>query len=159
LQLGKRRVREPAGARELTHHQRDVHQQRAGGGEPEAGRIQRREGDVAYAELQWDDEVHQSYHERHRHEEDHDRAVGGENLIVVLGRQIAWVPARGHCELRAHHQRIDESAQQQHQSQQHIHDSDALMVDAGQPLPPQIGPGALPGGQHQDDEDADDNQH
>ena len=35
------------------------------------------------------DEVHQPDHERHRDEEDHQRAVRREDLIVVLGRQVA----------------------------------------------------------------------
>ena len=47
-------------------------------------RVQRRKGDVAHAELQRHDEVHQPDHERHRHEEDHDRAVGREDLVVVI---------------------------------------------------------------------------
>jgi hypothetical protein len=38
--------------------------------------------------------------------------------------------------LRAHHQCIDEAAQQHHQCQQAIHDADALVIDARDPLAP-----------------------
>ena len=75
--------------------------------------FKRREGDVAHAELQRHDEVHQPDHERHGDEEDHDRAVGGEDLVVVLGRQIALRP-EGERLLRAHHDRVGEAAQQHH---------------------------------------------
>ena len=88
-ELGQRRIRQPSGARELAHDQRNIDEQRAGGGEPEADRVERRERHVADAELQRHDEVHQPDHEGHRDEEDHQRAVGREDLVVVLGRQIA----------------------------------------------------------------------
>ena len=87
--LRQRRKRQPADARELADDQRDVDQQRAGGGQPEADRIEGRESDVAHAELQRHDEVHQPDDERHRGEEDHDGAVRREDLVVVLGRQVA----------------------------------------------------------------------
>ena len=45
--------------------------------------------------------------------------------------------------LRAHHDRVGEAAQQHHQREQRIHDADALVVDAGDPLAPQIGQIAL----------------
>jgi hypothetical protein len=47
------------------------------------------EGHVADAELQRDHEVHQSDDKQHRHEEDHDGAVRRENLVEMLGWQIA----------------------------------------------------------------------
>ena len=93
---------------------------------------------VAHAELQRHDKIHQPDDERHRHEEDHDRAVGGEDLIVVIGRQVPLRAADGHRLLRAHHDRVGEAAQQHDQRQEHIHDADALVIDAGQPFAPQI---------------------
>ena len=89
LQLGQRRIRQPAGAGELADHEGDIDQQRTGRGEPEPHGVERREGDVTHAELQRHHEVHQSDHERHGDEEYHDRAVRGEDLIVVLRRQVA----------------------------------------------------------------------
>ena len=41
--------------------------------------------------------------------------------------------------LRAHHQCVDEAAQQHHQSEKNIHHADALVVDAGDPVAPEIG--------------------
>ncbi len=94
-QLRQRWVWQPAGAREFTDHKRDVDQQRTGRGQPEANRVERRKRHVADAELQRHDEIHQSDHERHCHEEDHDGAVRGENLIVVLRRKET-IGAIGH---------------------------------------------------------------
>jgi hypothetical protein len=52
---------------------------------PAGGRRHRSPRRPTHAELERDDEVHQPDHERHRAEEDHDRAVGGEDLI-------GWLP-------------------------------------------------------------------
>ena len=113
-------------------------------------------GDVAHAELQRHDEVHQPDHERHGDEEDHDRAVGGEDLVVMLRRQVAldW-NANACCD--AHHDRVDEAAQQHHRGERDVHDADALMVDAGDPFAPQIRDPALDGdeGEHASDHDDD----
>ncbi len=46
------------------------------------------------------------YHERHRHEEDHDNAVGGKDLIVVVRWQEASFTSRGKRLLATHHDRI-----------------------------------------------------
>ena len=46
-----------------------------------------RERDVAGADLQRHDDIDQPNHHRHRDEEDHDRAVGGEDLVVMIRRQ------------------------------------------------------------------------
>ena len=89
------------------------------------------------AELQRHDEVHQPDDERHGDEEDHDRAVRREDLVVVLGRQDSPAPGR-RALLRAHQQRVDEAAQQHHHREHHVHHADALVVDARQPLAPDI---------------------
>ena len=87
------------------------------------------------------DEVHEPRDERHRHEEDHDDAVGGEDLVVVVRRQVAHGVAEGDRLLRAHHDGVGEAAQQHHQSQNDVHDADLLVVDAGDPVAPQRAPG------------------
>ena len=60
----------------------------------------------------------------------------------MLRRQIAL---RLECDrlLRAHHDRVNEPAQQHDRGQRHIHDADVLMVDAGDPFAPQIRDPAL----------------
>ena len=87
--FGQRRIGEPAGARKFADDQREIDEQHARRGQPEADRVQHREGHIAHAKLQRHDEVHEPDHERHGHEKDHDGAVRREDLIVVLGRQIA----------------------------------------------------------------------
>ena len=66
-----------------------VDQQRANHEQPEADRVQEREGHVARTDLQRHDDVHQTDHEWHGHEDDHDHTVSGEDLVVVLWRQEA----------------------------------------------------------------------
>ena len=150
VELGKRRIRQPAGAGELTDHQREIDEQRTGRRQPEADRIERREGDVADAELQGDDDVDQPDHEGHRHEQDHQRAVRREDLIVVLGRQVSR-RAEGERLLRSHHDGVGETAQQHDHGEEDVHHADALVVDAGDPLAPEIRRPTL---QHDIDRDA-----
>ena len=77
--------------------------------------LKHREGDVADAELEWHGEVHEPDHEVHCDEEDHDRPVGGEDLIVVLRRQLALGAACREGELRPHHDRVGEVADEHHE--------------------------------------------
>jgi hypothetical protein len=123
--------------------------------EPQAHRIEGREGDVANAELQWHDEIHEPDHERHRDEKDHDRAVGREDLVVVVGRQVA-ARVEGHRLLAAHHDRVGEAANEHDHGEQAVHDADPLVIDGGDPLAPEIGPPAFDGDpeeHRQDDRD------
>jgi hypothetical protein len=100
-------------------------------------------------------EVHQSNDERHRHEKDHDRAVRREDLVVVLWRQVSLRIADRNRLLRAHHDRIGKTTQQHHQAESHVHDADALVIDACQPLAPQIRPPAFHGDGHEDGQNYD----
>ncbi len=138
LKLAERRISDPARLRELTDHQRNVDQQDARCGQAERHRVQRRKSHVAHAKLQRDDEIHQADHERHRHEEDHDGAVRREDLVEMLRRQIALRTAGRDRLLRSHHDRIGEAAQQHEHRQNDVHDADALVVDRGDPLAPEI---------------------
>ena len=120
-----------------------TNQSGAGRGQPQAHRVHERKRHVARTDLLWNDDVEQADQERHCHEEDHDGGVGGENLIEMVRRQIAM---RVECErlLCPHHHGIDEAAHQHDQRQRHVHDTDLLMVEAGQPFDPQIAPLAEP---------------
>ena len=137
-ELGEGRVNEPTRSRKLADDKRDVDQQRTGSGEPEARRVQGRERHIAHPELQRHHKIHEADHQRHGSEENHDRAMRREDLVVVLGRKIS-----GRMEsqrlLRAHHDRVDKPAQQHHQAKQHVHDADPLVVHAGDPLAPEVG--------------------
>ena len=148
-----RRIAGPAGGRELADHQRHQDQGGARRAQPQAERVQEREGDVARADLQGNGDVHQPGHERHGHEEDHDRAVRAEDLVEMLGRQVAAVVQR-HRLLGAHHDGVDEAAHQHDERQHDVHDADALVVDAGQPFDPQVLPRLEPGDDDEDDQRA-----
>ncbi|MCY1170566.1 hypothetical protein D9M73_106430 [compost metagenome] len=136
----QRRHGEPAGARIIADEQRDHGDHRARRRHPEAEIVEIGEGHVARADLQRHDEVHQARDQRHRHEEDHDHAVRGEDLVVMVGRQVTGVAVKGHRLLRAHHQRVGEAAHEHHQSEDDVHDADLLVVDAGEPVAPQHAP-------------------
>src|SRR3546814_7650003 len=77
----------------------------------------------------------------------HDHAVRGEDLVVMIGGQIALVRPEGDRLLRAHHQRVGKAAQQHDDPEHHIHDTDLLVIDAGDPVAPQDTPPAIPGDQ------------
>ena len=64
--------------------------------------------------------------------------MGREDLVVVLGRQIPF-GLEGDRLLGAHHDRIDEAAKEHQEPEKEVHDADALVVHARDPLAPQIG--------------------
>ena len=61
----------------------------------------------------------------------------------MIRRQVSLRIADRDRLLRAHYDRIGKAAQQHDQAKRHVHDADALVVDAGQPLAPQIWPPSL----------------
>ena len=111
LNSRQRRIRQPTGLSELTDTQRQVNQNHADNREPEAQVVQERERNVARADLQRNDHVHQTDYQRHRHEEDHDNAVGGKDLIVVVRWQEAGFARRGKRLLATHHDCIRKATQ------------------------------------------------
>jgi hypothetical protein len=82
--------------------------------------------------------------------------VRREDLIKMLRRQIALGPAGGDRLLRPHHDCVREAAQQHDQRQDDVHDADALVVDGGEPLLPQIGPISFPCDEREDGHDRED---
>ena len=140
LYFGQRGISRPSGLGKLTHPQRYHDQHRPGGGEPETERIHKGKGDIAGPDLLRHHDIHQPDQKRHGHEDDHDRAVGAEDLIEVLRGQIAQGAARGHGLLRAHQNGIGEPAQQHDQGEDNVHDADLFGVEAGQPFLVKVGP-------------------
>ncbi len=136
----QRREGEPARARKLADEQRSHHDDGATDRHPEREIVEEREGHVAGADLQRHHEVHQPRHEGHGHEEDHDDAVRREHLVVMVRRQVTLVLTEGDRLLRAHQQRIREAAQQHHDGEHDVHDADLLVIDAREPLGPEIAP-------------------
>jgi hypothetical protein len=83
---------------------------------------------------------------------------GRKYLVVMLRGQIAGSPAGRQGQLRTHHDGVEEAAQEQDQRQQHVHHADALVVHAGQPLTPEIGPPLFPRDEAQDRRHAEDDE-
>ena len=84
LDARERRIREPSNLGKAADKQREHHQCGAKSGHPEAQVAQKREGRAPGADLQRHEVVHEARDERHGHEEDHDHAVGREDLVVVM---------------------------------------------------------------------------
>ncbi len=112
-------------------------------------------GDVPDTQLLRDHEVHDSHDKGHRDEEDHDRPVRREHLVIVIRRQIAR-RIISQSLLRSHHDRVGKAAQQHHKCQDAVHDADTLMVDARDPFAPQIRDPPL---EPHESDDAEDGQH
>ncbi|MNQ82062.1 hypothetical protein D3C85_971040 [compost metagenome] len=140
VQPRQRRIGEPAGRGEFAHEQRDHHQRDAGAEQPEAQRVQERVGHVAGADLQRHHDVHQPGNEGHRHEENHDDAVGGEDLVVVVRWQESRRVGGGDRQLGAHHDGVGKAAQQHDQRDDDVHHADALVVDGREPFRPEVLP-------------------
>ncbi len=138
--IRERRISEPARPRELADEQRRHDQHRARDRHPEAEVIEKWEGDVTRADLERNNEVHQTRDQRHRDEEDHDHAMRREDLIEVTRGQIPFVAVEGDGLLRAHHDRVGKAAQKHDDAENDIHGADALVIDAREPLVPEIAP-------------------
>ncbi len=70
--------------------------------------------------------------------------MGGEDLVVVMGRQIAGGIAKGHGLVQAHHDRVGEAAQQHHQPRM-MYMMPIFVVNGGEPLVPQVAPQLVAG--------------
>jgi len=57
-----------------------------------------------------------------------------------MGRQIAGGVVAGDGLLHAHHDRVGETAQQHDDREDDVHDANALVIDRGDPLAPQVAP-------------------
>ena len=79
-----------------------------------------------------------------------------EDLVEVLGRQISLRAACCERLLRPHHDGVGKAAQQHDQREDDVHDADALMVDRGEPLSPEIRHVTLEGDPPKDQHDGQD---
>ncbi|GAA09581.1 hypothetical protein ATPR_2585 [Acetobacter tropicalis NBRC 101654] len=152
LSFRQRRVGQPATLREFTDEQGNVHQNKRNSRHPEAQVVQEREGNVASADLKRHNEVEQTGHERHRQEEDHDRSVSGEDLIVMVWRQVAGVASIGQGQLGTHHDSVRKTAEQSNERQDDVHHSQTLVINRSKPLFPEIAPLPVIGDQPQNRE-------
>jgi len=73
-------------------------------------------------------------------EEDHDHAVGGEDLIVVVRRKETFGTIESDGLLGTHHEGIGKATQKHDNCQNDVHDADLFMVDRRDPLAPEVSP-------------------
>ncbi len=97
--------------------------------------------------MQGQDDIDETGQKRHQHEKNHDRAVRREQLREMLRRQESPGIVRQRL-LDTHQQGFDESPQQHHQRDNHVHDADPAVVQAGEPVTPQPRPAARDRQQH-----------
>ena len=152
LRIG--RIAAPAPGRKLADHQGNHDDCGARRRQAQTDRVHHREGNVARPDLQRHHVVDDAGEKRHRHEEDHDRAVGRKQLAEMVPGQKSAVEAKGL--LGAHEAGLDDRARQHDEGQHDIHDADALVIDAGQPFRPENLPLAVPGDEGEGDDAADD---
>jgi hypothetical protein len=91
---------------------------------------------VGGADLQRHDVVGETEHDRRRVQQQHDRAVHGEQLVVLLVRQELQT---GAGELGAYQQRHRPAGQKEHERRHQIQDRDVLRIRRPQ-HPRQNGP-------------------
>ena len=93
--------------------------------QPVGERVEPRERDVGRTDLQRQDVVGEPEQDRRRVEQQHDRAVHGEQLVVLLvGEEL--LPGPG--ELGAHEQRHQAAYQEEHERRGQVHQTDRLGV-------------------------------
>ena len=158
IQTGIGGIHGPATGAELADQQRDHDQRRAHCGQPQADLIEHRERHVARAQLLGQDEIYEADQQRHRDEEDHDRAMRAKQLGEMIGSDQAAFLLRQRAQrsrlMRAHHEAFDNAARQHHERQSDIHDTDLLGIGGGQPVAVKRPPPAHPGQQYDPEERA-----
>ena len=154
-EFGIRWVAAPAAGREFADDERRHHQPGRPARQPQADRVQQREGDVTASDLEGHDIVDQADEERHRHEEDHDAAVRAEQLREMVGCKEAGIVDRS-CLLHPHQHRLDQRAAEHDEGQHDVHDADFLVIEAGEPFGPQIAPFPEPRDQRDDRDSTED---
>ena len=106
-------------------------QQAAEGQEPEAEGVDAREGHVGRADLERHDVVREAGEDRHHEQEDHDRAVHREGLVV--GPLVEELEPRDR-QLGAHQQRQDPRGEEEEERVDDVQDPDLLVIDRRQPV-------------------------
>ena len=136
--LGQRCVGEPSdrggrpgAVQSGTQEVAAVEQQPAEEGQPEAERVEAREGHVARPDHERHQVVGRPEHEGHPHEEHHGGAVHGEQPVEGIGPDQG---VAGHGELPAHHRSLEAGDHEEDEGHADVHDPDPLVVDGEDPL-------------------------
>ena len=140
--VGQRRIGRPTEVRGTTGGdetaQRD---QRAEQEQPERQRVQPRERHVGRTDLQRQHQVGEPEHDRGGVEQQHHRAVHGEQLVELL---IAQELQPGHRQLRTHEQRHQTADEEEGEADDAVHDADQLVIGGRDELVDQVALGAHP---------------
>ena len=124
---------EPAGEVRELEEPRGVQHEGAEHEGPERERVEAREGDVAGADLQRHEEVKERSRQGHDAEEDHRRAVHGEQLVVHTRRDEVVIRAG---QLGADREGFDAAHEEVEHGERSVQDTDLLVVDGRQPVDP-----------------------
>ncbi len=109
--------------------------------QPEREGVQPRERHVGGADLQRQHQVGEPEHDRRRVEQQHHRAVHGEQLVELLvGQELQ----AGQGELGAHEQRHQPADEEEDEAGDAVHDADQLVIGCGDQLVDQAALGAEP---------------
>ena len=98
--------------------------------QPEAEGVQPRKRHVPCADHQRHEVVGEPEHERHRDEEDHRRAVHGEQAVEHLGRDDRQP---GRHQLDAHARGLYSTDEKEHEGVADVHKAEALVIDRRDP--------------------------
>ncbi len=102
--LGQVGIGKPTDVGSAAQEEAGVHEQAASQENPEAEGIQAREGDIARADHERHDVIEEGSIQRHDDQEDHDRTMHGEELVVEIRADDVLV---GLSELDAHEHRLN----------------------------------------------------
>jgi hypothetical protein len=103
--------------------------------EPERECVESRECHVRGTDLQRQHQVGEPEHDRRRIEQQHDRAVHGEQLVVLLvGQELQ----SGRGQFGAHQQRQQAADEEEDEAGDHVHDPDQLVIGRGDQLVDQV---------------------
>ena len=109
--------------------------------QPERQRVQPRERHVGRADLQRQHQVGEPEHDRGRVEQQHHRAVHGEQLVELLvGQELQ----PGQRQLGAHEQRHQPADEEEDEAGDAVHDADQLVIGGGHQLVDQVALGTQP---------------
>ena len=141
--VGQRRVGGPAEVGGTTRGDEAGDRDRGAEQEqPERERVEPRERDVRGADLQRQHQVGEPEHDRGGVEQQHHRAVHGEQLVELLvGQELQ----PGHRELGAHEQRHQPADEEEDEAGDAVHDADQLVIGGGHQVVDQVALRAEPG--------------
>ncbi len=125
-------VPEPARVGRGAEQEARVEEKAAQNEHPHTERIEPRKCDVPRPQHERDHVVEEHLAQRHDREEDHRRAVHGEQLVVELRRHEGIVGLR---ELNADEQRLDPAEEEEGQRADPVENRDPLVVDRRDPAP------------------------